>query len=126
MRHLILSALIAAATTPVVAQVATPGADQAPQMPPEGWEVTLAILPGADGQAQACRFESVLDPATAQPVAGVRPSERFIQAACQRLVQESGWLVLHDEDGSILETYDSCRLTSIHSDRPLCRVDEDV
>lgn len=126
MRHLILSALIALAATPVAAQVATPGADQAPPMPAEGWEVTLAILPTADGELANCRFEAVLNPEDARPVEGVRPSDRFIAAACERLSRETGWLVSHDEEGAIMETFDSCRMTSTHSDRPLCRVDEDA
>ena len=125
MRYLILSALIAVAF-PVAAQPTSASPPQAPQMPSEGWEVTLAILPTAEGEVDQCRFESVLDPANAQPVEDVRPSERFIRAACERLSRETGWLVMQDEEGAIMETFDSCRMTSIHSDRPLCRVDEDA
>lgn len=125
MRYLILTALIAA-TLPVAAQVPTPGADTPPQTPPEGWEVTLAVRPTAEGEVDSCRFAWVINPENVQRVDNVRPSDRFIAAACERLSRETGWLVMRDEDGSIMETYDSCRMTSLHSDRPLCRVDEDA
>lgn len=92
--------------------------------PRGGWDVHLAILPTAEGALAGCRFEAVMDPVSGERIAGVEPSERFIRAACERLAQETDWLVSRDEDGGIKETYDSCRLTSIHSDRPECRVDE--
>ncbi len=121
MRKLMITVLL---TMVGASTVAAQEHSERPTPPRGGWDVHFAILPTADGALAGCRFEAVMNPASGERIPGVAPSESFISAACERLARKSDWLVSIDEDGGIKETYDSCRLTSIHSDRPECRVDE--